>query len=254
MAVEVGNLISDKLFDDLSRLLRDYDRGSLTRLPPPSRGTRRDTSRPALVVALLENLEGGNTARALVLKKTARPLQMVSLRGNVSGGQFKLAYKTVNGSDPFDPAHSAPIAYDATPGEFATALERIDVINPGDVSVTLGNHVIQNADGTETELITGRWLVEFLALDAPELLVPFEESGVGDNAQLNGTPNEIITNTHNLVATAKLETVNASLPIDAPTPLMAGALAVAVWVHSIGYTIVAVECRDFSSIDPSDGY
>ena len=196
--------------------------GRLNLQQPKQQRRRHQQTRPAKIVALLEDLESGDTARALVLKKTDRPLQIVSIRGDTANtSAFKVAYKQVNTSDPFDPAHSGPISVEATPAAMQTALERIDVINPGDVRVTLGNHILDDED--KTELVTGRWLVEFLTLDNPEMLVPFEDV----EASLGVGENNLITQTHNLVATTTIETINASLPMNKPlfssTPLMAGA-------------------------------
>jgi len=70
-------------------------------------------------------------------------------------------------------------------------------------------------------------------------------SGVGGSV--------IVSATTFLDDTGRTEQVRSLIPVGHPTPLVAGAMIIAIWFPRIGYGIISAECRDFD-LDPPDPY
>jgi len=231
----------------LNRMMRDYDQGH--GIPPTElpTGERRHESRSTICFVLLDELESGGEAQALVLRKSTRKVQIVTLKGTISGGSFQLHYHTpiVSGG----PDASGEISYNATANEMKAALEQMESIGQGGVRVTLGKVAYLDSAGDEVEVVTGRWFIEFLNLASPQLLQPFETASI----QLTGSPNAITAETHFLSVTKQRETVLSVTPVGNPTPQHVGAIGTAQWIHGIGWAVDSIECRDFE-LDITDPY
>ena len=225
----------------LDALLIEWRSGRLSIENP--RPGRREPSGPSphILCCLAEPLESGGTARAVLLRRSARPVQLVTISGIVTAGKFKLHWGPFGPSGPDPQKTSGAIAYNASARQFQKALEQIDEVQPDDVAVTLGH--IGLDDGTTANL--GRWAVEFTGITNPPLLQPFFDQ----EASLDGGLNNVTAETHFLVGTDSLETVAGVIPVGDPTPLVRGAFAAAIPFPRTGYGVVAIECRDFSTAD-----
>lgn len=232
----------------LNSMLRDYGGGLLNTLPDPRPGRHRTPSNAPIAFVLLEELESGGSAQALLLRKSDRPVQIITIRGNgVTGGDFNLHYGSpidVDGDEVSD-----AITYDATASEAKTALEACESIDPGSVLVHLGETTYLNANGVSTTVILGRWFIEFLKLPDPELLLPFFISG---ETALTGSPSDVKSETHFLVPTDKQVTIYSAVPTGTPSAMRPGAIGLAEFYHGIGHCVDAIEARHFTVTDPEE--
>ena len=88
---------------------------------------------------LLDDIESGTRGPAAVLaKEETNEIQIVTIVGAITGGDFTLDYDPGDGGDL---QTTAGIPYNATPRQLQEALEELDSINPGDVAVSFGKIV-----------------------------------------------------------------------------------------------------------------
>ena len=152
--------------------------------------------------------------------------QMVTLEGEIHGGHFLLWFQPKEDA-PFEITGEIP--FDATPGAVQTALEELPSINPGDVEVSLGEKI-------------GRWFITFTGQYA-DTDVPLMHATNGLSAGVGGAV--VIRATTFLDDTGRTERVRSLIPVGSPTPLVVGAIVIALWFPRIGYGVISAECRDF---------
>jgi len=238
---ETGNTLSDASVVRLSKQLRRWE--GTPDAPPPDRAQPfQPAGRPNLACILLEDLPNGVTVDAAVLKaETNNETQLVTIFGEPSGGGFKLGWKDTAAATP---AYTAEIPWWAAAADMQAALDLVDGLNPGDVVVSLGHR----DDTAGTSHFLARWLIEFTgqyAGDDVELLVV--QNLLEGVASVSVTPAEIP------VDSGRLESVRCLIPLGIPTPLQAGALCHAEWLHGFGYCITAAEPRQLELSDTAYG-
>ena len=121
--------------------------------------------------------------------------------------------------------------FDASASEVQSAMEGLPSINPGDVEVALGEKI-------------GRWFITFTGRYADKD-VPLLQATDGLTAGVGGAV--IVRATTFLDDTGRTEQVRSLIPVGSPTPLVAGAMVVAIWFPRIGYGVISAECRDFET-------
>lgn len=228
----------------LDNLLREHRVGNVVNRTDPRQPGRVPRTQGPIAFVLLEDLESGQEVPVATLRKTDRPLQLLTLRGNVSGGSFQLHYGAIADNTPDPELSSTAIAWNATANTVKAALESIAAIGPGGVDVTLGRIDYVTAAGVETTANVGRWCIEFLQLDAPETLVPFETSEEG--ILLSGTPNEIEIESHFLKGDGGRATVSTISPFC--STLHVGNIGTAHYHSGFGYQVTTCECRRFVQV------
>ncbi len=229
-----GYLIHEDDVPLLHASMRAYRNGSRN-LPVGQRAKQPPAGRPPIVAVLLEDLLSGETADAAVLYlEETHETQMMTLEGDILGGYFQLGFR---------PTEAAPvemtgeIPFDATPLAVQKALEDLPSINPGDVEVRLGERI-------------GRWLITFTGQYANRD-VPLMGTTNGLTAGLGGAV--VVSATTFWDDTGRTERVRNLIPVGHPTPLVAGAMVIALWFPRIGYGVISAECRDFE-LEPLDPY
>ena len=225
--------LTESQFQDF-QLIREQVLGRVEEVPAP------DTSRgfPAhrsSVVMLLEEIESGQSGRAAVLSgdKTLDRF-FITVYGALNGNEvFRLRW--LNGGS-YEEVDSVSVS--STPLEMKRAIESFSFINPGDVSVSFGNHVrlIQEAP---QEFNVWRWLVTVRnGVGSGEIILPAAQSSF---AFWVGSERTWLRDTGGTIQ------VSSPLPIgntrSGKTPQQPGAIAVVDWIDSIGWTINAIESR-----------
>ena len=224
----------------LAELIREHRRKPRAASQPPAPPPW--TPRPPIVVMLLEDLHSGGRARAAVMTVVeTNETQMVTVRGEVDGGDFVLSFDGTTWTD--------AIPWDATADEVRTALEGLPQINPGDVIVTAGEATLFG-----TTYKPGRWTVQFAGqyegVDVPLLQVDY--NGRGDSVGLDAVTNFaawVVVATECLEWTGETETVRNVIPVPDPTPLVAPCICQCKHFPGIGYVVDAVEVLDFDVLD-----
>ena len=233
-----GYLIHEDDVPLLHASMRAYRNGSRNLLPS-QRGKQPPASRPPIVAVLLEDLSSGETADAAVLAlEETNETQMVTINGQITGGYFQLRFRPEESADD---EITGEIDFDATPDDVQSALEDLPSINPGDVEVALGEKI-------------GRWFVTFTGQYANQDVTLMGATN-GLTAGVGGAV--VVRATTFLDDTGRTERVRSIIPVGHPTPLVAGAMVIAIWFPRIGYGIISAECRDFELdvVEPySDGY
>ena len=102
------------------------------------------------------------------------------------------------------------------------------------MEVTLGQNV-------------GRWFVAFAGQYAGKD-VPLLKASHALISNVVGAV--VVSATSYLEDTGRTERVRSLIPMGSPTPLVAGAMVIALWFPRIGYGVVSAECRDYSVEDP----
>lgn len=229
-----GYLIHEDDVPLLHTTMRAFRSGS--RNPPPGqRGKQPPPNRPPIVAVLLEDLPSGETADAAVLYlEETNETQMVTFVGEIIGGSFQLWFRP---KEDADMEMTSDIPFDATSAVVQKALENLPSINPGDVEVRLGEKI-------------GRWFITFTGQYADQD-IPLMQASNGLSAGLEGAV--IVRATTYLDDTGRTEQVRNIIPVGSPTPLVAGAMVIALWFPRIGYGVISAECRDFEP-DPPDPY
>jgi hypothetical protein len=204
-------------------------RGGSRNPPPTKKGKQPPPNRPPIVAVLLEDLRTGETAEAAVLyAEETNETQMVTIKGTITGGSFKLRFR---------PKENVPeqttedISFNAKPEEVQAALEALPSINPGDVEVSLGES-------------TGRWFVTFTGQYAGRDMPLMQVT----NTLASPLGGAIVTATTYWEDTGRTERIRSLLPAGTPTPLVAGAMVVALWFPRIGYGVISAECRDLDVV------
>lgn len=202
-------------------------RGGSRNLPPTKKGKQPPANRPPIVAVLLEDLPSGQTVEAavLVLEET-HEVQLVTILGTVTGGFFQLRFKPTEDAE-YETTGELP--YDATPSEVQAALEGLPSLQLGDVEVSLGQGM-------------GRWLIAFTGQYADKD-VPLLATIDGLLEGLDGAI--VVSATTFLDDTGRNEIVRSLIPVGIPTPLVAGAVVIAIWFPGVGYVAISVECREF---------
>jgi hypothetical protein len=231
-----GQLIHEDDVPLLHSTMRAF-RGGSRNPPPTKRGKQPPPYRPPIVAILLEDLLSGETADAAVLAlEETNEVQLVTLEGEIVGGHFQLWFRSKE-RDPDEITEEIP--FDATPKIVQAALEKLPSINQGDVEVSLGQNI-------------GRWFVRFAGQYADQD-VPLMRATNGLASGIGGAV--VINSTTFLDGTGRTEQVRGLIPVGNPTPLVAGAMVIAIWFPRIGYGVISAECRDFDADEPySDGY
>lgn len=229
----------------------DYERrldamlNSFEQNPPRKNESRPQGagSRPPIRAILLEDLVSGGKADAAVTMLQESPeIQQVSITGtHVSGGTFKLTFKSQT---------TTPISFNASPDDVQAALEALSTIGKGNVKVTLGNQAYKNSDTPDEKPRTefpGVWLVQFIGAfidteDPPDIPLMTGQSSL--SSDIYGTT--VVDATTTWIDTGIVETLNALIPVGDPTPMRAGAVALAIWFPGVGFAVTACECREFS--------
>ncbi len=228
-----GYLIHQDDVPLLHATMRSFRTGSRN-LPPTKPGKQPPPDRPPIVAILLEDLVSGGTADAAVLYlEETNETQMVTLEGEITGGFFQLRFRTKENAAE---ETTGQIPFNASPDEVRKALEALPSINPGDVEVSLGEDI-------------GRWLVTFTGQYADQDL-PLMRATNGLTSSLGAV---IVAATTFWEDTGRNEQVRNLIPVGVPTPLIAGAMVVALWFPRIGYGVISAECRDFQ-IEVPDSY
>ncbi len=229
-----GYLIHEDDLPILHASMRAYRNGSRN-LPVGQRAKQPPAGRPPIVAVLLEDLLSGETADAAVLYlEETNETQMVTISGEITGGFFQLRFRPTE--DAADET-TLEIPFDATADDMQSALEDLPSINPGDVEVRLGNNI-------------GRWFVTFTGQYANRD-VPLMGTTNGLTAGLGGAV--VVSATTFWDDTGRTERVRNLIPVGHPTPLVAGAMVIALWFPRIGYGVISAECRDFE-LEPLDPY
>ncbi len=228
-----GYLIHEDDVPLLHATMRGYRTGSRN-LPPTKPGKQPPPARPPIVAILLEDLVSGGTADAAVLYlEETNETQMVTLEGEITGGFFQLRFRSKeNAAEEI----TGEIPFHASPNEVRKALEALPSINPGDVEVSLGEDI-------------GRWLVTFTGQYADQDIPLMRAT----NALTSNLGAVIVAATTFWEDTGRNERVRNLIPVGLPTPLVAGAMVVALWFPRIGYGVISAECRDFQ-VDIPDSY
>lgn len=233
------------LFDEQSSRRTQTAVLGFERNKPPPRGKRPrggDAPRWPIRGILLEDLVDGGTADMAVteLAETSE-IQEVSLLGDpVTGGTFKLQFKGQT---------TSPIPWNATATVMQTALEALETVGTGNVHVSLGEGSYSNDDLPDADPrneFPGIWLVAFIGMFANStapipLLVP-QSSLTGSS-----TSQMIVASTTDWIDTGVVLTVRAVVPVGSPTPMRAGAVAIAIPFPVAGYGVIACECREFTA-------
>ena len=221
-----GFLIHEEDVPLLHATMRGFRTGSRN-LPPTKRGKQPPPNRPPIVAVLLEDLPSGENVDAAVLYlEETNETQMVTLKGTITGGFFQLRFRA---NDEASHEITDDIPWNATAKEVQAALENLSSINPGDVEVSLGKEI-------------GRWFVTFTGQYA------------GRDVPLMGAVNKlggplasaVVAATTYWEDTGRTEQVRSLIPTGSPTPLIAGAMVVALWFPRIGYGVISAECRDLN--------
>ena len=206
--------------------------------PQPRDGSRPPQSiyRPPIYVMLMEDLVSGGTARAAGLAaEETNEVQIVTLRGTVTGGTFRVWLPLSDTEE-----YTAAIPFDATAEEFRAALEA--QTGAGTVEVTLGELTV---DGSVYR--PGRWTVEFTGslagTDVPLLVV--------DYGDLDGTEAwaDVLAGEQWVQVPGWYETVRNGIPVGSPTPLLAGSIARCSHIPGWGYDVDKCESRQFETLE-----
>ncbi len=208
--------------NDFLEMLRAWKSGEIVRRPSP-RDRNIPGMRPTIRFVLLEDMPRGGSAEAAVTKRVAtNEIQRVTFAGDVEGGTFKLT---------FSGSQTTALAADVTAAELRATLESLSTINSGDVAV-------EDFPAGWRVIFTG----QFAGEDVP--LMTAENS-------LGGAPNTIrIASEYDWLDAGRTERIHEVIPVEQPTPLIAGAVGVASWFPEIpGYGLHALECRDLSFAD-----
>lgn len=225
----MGHLIHDDDFPDYRRLMAAFRSGRLFQTGP--NGQPFPYGRPNIRAVLLEDLVAGDTVDAAVTRlQETNEIQVVDLRGEITGGEFTLS---LNGET------TAAISHDATADQVREALEALPSINSGDVIV---------------EAYSVRWVVQFTGqyagLDVSQMTAGNSLSGIYNLVRVDSGLQWVDAN--------RTEEIHCQLPVMDPTPLKAGAVVSAGWFpEALGrYCILNAEPRDLDyEIDlPSYSY
>jgi len=211
---------------EVLRRMLSLENDILRLLNPNNPTVRANRERPNLVGILLDDLfSGGSVEMAILEYEVTNEIQRVILRGEVTGGTFTLT---------FSGKETGAIPFNATQAEFRNALEALDNINPGDVSVSAFN---------------GQWIIEFTGQYAATdvALVTLNITN------LSGESKGSTVNVGKWVDSGRTVTVHGVIPVGDPTPLIKGATAVAIPFPRIGYGLIAVECRNFGPLAVNGG-
>ena len=222
-------------FDDLSELRRKFL--GVTQSEGTPNYQRGKYPGQSAVVMLLESIESGQMGRAAVLAADRSRLNFfITVYGVInSDDYFRLRWSPAEnvGSEEVDTVS----AY-STPLEMKAKLEEFSFINPGDVSVSLGNHA-RIINGEAVEFNVFRWLVSLKvgATGNANLIQPAGQS----------SGNWVGAEYTRLRDTGQTIQVESPLPIgntrSGKTPQQPGALAVVDWVDGVGWVINAIESR-----------
>jgi len=216
----MAHTITDGDWPAFRRLLTTFNAGGLTNSPPAGRRPPAGP-RPPIRAILLDDLEaGGSVEAAITRRELSNAIQYVSIQGDVIGGTFTLT---------FEGETTAALDPDATAAEMLAALEALDNINPGDVVV---------------EAYPGRWVVAFTGQYAATDVSLMSAA----NSLTGNTPNAIeITAAYVWEDTGRTETVFELIPVGDPTPLVGGAVVVAIFFpEGACYGVIAAEPRDIT--------
>ena len=229
----IGYLIHEDDVPLLHATMRGFRTGSRN-LPPTKPAKQPPPDRPPIVAILLEDLVSGGTAEAAVLYlEETNETQMITLEGEIIGGFFQLRFRPKENAAE---ERTGEIPFNASANEVRVALEGLPSVNPGDVEVALGENI-------------GRWLVTFTGQYADQDL-PLMRATNGLTSNLGAV---IVAATTFWEDTGRTEQVRSIIPVGVPTPLIAGAMVVALWFPRIGYGVISAECRDFE-LEPPDPY
>ena len=151
--------------------------------------------------------------------------QMVTLEGPITGGFFQLRFRAKENAAE---ETTGEIPFNATADEVRVALEALSSIHPGDVEVALGEDI-------------GRWFVTFTGQYADQDLPLMRAT----NTLISPLGAVVVAATTFWEDTGRTERIRSIIPTGTPTPLIAGAMVVALWFPRVGYGIISAECRDF---------
>ena len=220
---------------DVMLMLESWRRNPKGPIVPPGsvQGDNRG-DRPPIIVALLDPLRTGQAVYGAVLtKRSTNETQIITAYGNASGGTFRLGFKLAATSDP----EWTPLFYPAVdaPSVLQKYLSDLPSVGIGNVEVTLG--LITTTDAVEHN--TWRWMITFCGKFAGRDIEMLEVEDAVTGAGL------LIQSNNPLEDTGRTELINEVLGVPDPTPLQAGARAICIWHHGIGYIPIACEVRDF---------
>ena len=193
---------------------------------PPGR-TRHLSGRPNIRGVLLQDLFSNGTAEVAVLDWVdTNDVKAAKFIGDVTGGTFKLTYNGTTSQSTDET--TGDIAYNATAAAVRTALGALS---------SLSESVL------EVDAFAGMWFIQFL--DKPFGSVSDMDMTLVD---LEGSQRGAAVVDEHWVDSGRTEIVYATIPVGIPTPMRAGAIVAAIWLTGPGYSVVAVEPRDFFNL------
>lgn len=202
------------------------------------RSPERQDTREFEIVALLDDLNSGETVQARVLAP-ANPLnetQVISALGGPSTGYMQWGFQ----ASPTAETEWTPLIYPLV-DDAATItryLGNLPSVGPGNVHVTLGR--VQTGTGPNiTVHQTWRWIVHFTGRFAGQDVQKLRVLASLSDSYL------IVQSETTWVDTGRVIDVHAAIPVPWPTPMRRGAIAAAFPKRRKGYIVIACEPRDF---------